>query len=140
MGNAPKRIGIFAAVAILFSGFDAFLFPKARDGGWIPLYRIMQITVQLALYAGAFFLGDLATVAACTLFWWTGGTDLMFYWWLGLNVASGEAWGYGELWWTPVGLYRCATVGKANVRFRAWEVYTQAALGAAASILIAVLA
>jgi len=132
---------ILVVVSLFFSGFDAFLWKRVAETKWEIPYRIGQIALQFVLYSVAYAIAGFWCAGACALFWWSGGCDVLYYWWKGLGVKSDEASGYPWLWWSfPLGLYRCATVGKANVRFRAWEVYTQAALGAAAAILIAVLA
>lgn len=122
---------VLAAVSLIFSGFDAFMWKRVEDTDWEVWYRGAQIALQLALYSTAYAIVGFWCAGACALLWFTGGCDVLYYWWKGLDVASDEASGYPWLWWTAIGLYRCAAVGKANVRFRAWEVYTQAGIGAA---------
>lgn len=123
------------AVTIGFTLFDLWLFPLTKDADgepnkWRRPYRALQIIVQLGLYTGAFFLGGWSAAAASAVIWWTGGCDVLFYW-----FGKYEFWGERNwfwMWWTPLGLVR----GRRENLMNSVEVFRQSIIGAGIGVAI----
>lgn len=108
-GKEWRRIGLFVAAHLIYSGLDALLYPKV---GGNNLYRIGQNVFFVGQVYTLYRLDGLSTAAGYTFSHWSFNNDHLYYLWYelfyggGINAWNREILGNNCTWarWTWMGL------------------------------------
>lgn len=118
-----RHIEYVLGASAAFSLFDYIGYNLANRTSFLPAYRVLQTSVQLALSYFLYKTCGLSSTIAFNLLWWTWNDDLLYYCWADLfnvkspNALNSSIWenrsnsglNYSSpywAWWTPIGLLR----------------------------------
>lgn len=148
----------FIVASVVFTVFDLLRYPVYAETDDIFLcYRIsQQVPVQISLYAIAWLLTGWQAGIACIVFWWFGGTDVLYYF-IGKRIGRDYNFWNERNWfwlaWTPLGImqflpalgrniqegYSFAgswSMARMNVILTSAQVWDQMWMGTAVSVII----